>query len=182
LLHEHPEFNLENYHLVTVGAGAAAKAVIYALLTKWMPMSLTIVSRSHDAAEELAEFCIAEAPGPTMRVLGFNDFLHTFEEQHYRLVLQATPVGSILHPGNLATGFPWHESDFAVDLVYNPHKTPFLRSAKEAGAKTLDGLGMLIVQAAFSQVYWLTGILPEKSPITDAEYLALRESLSKLLK
>jgi shikimate 5-dehydrogenase len=52
----------------------------------------------------------------------------------------------------------------------------------ESGAKTLDGLGMLIEQAAFSQAYWLSGVLPEKSPLSETEYSSLRASLSKLLK
>lgn len=180
LLREHPEFNLENFHLIVLGAGATAKAVVYALCTKWMPMSLTIVNRSRKAAEELAEFCIAEAPGPTVRVMNYDELPKDNYAVHYRMVIQATPVGNTSHPGNLASGFLWHETDLAVDLTYNPIETEFLKEAKAAGAKTHDGLGMLIEQAAFSQYYWMKSELPEASPLTDDEYYSTKQRAALL--
>ncbi len=182
LLRDHPEFSLERYHLICLGAGAAAKASLYALCTRWMPKSLTIVNRSRDAAEGLAEFCIAEAPGPSVRVQTINEFLYDDTVTKYRLVLQATPIGSITHPGNLSTGFTWHETDFAIDLLYNPFHTPFIKAAHDIGAKTQSGLGMLIEQAAFAQAYWMTGIMPDRSALSDEEYSDLKITLSKLLK
>jgi shikimate dehydrogenase len=181
LLREHPEFNLENYHLVLLGAGATAKAVVYALCTKWMPMSLTIVNRTKIQADKLAEFCLAEAPGPTVRVLTYDEFIKDGYANHYRLVIQATPVGNASHPGNLIDGFRWHETDLAVDLTYNPVDTQFLKQAREAGAKTHDGLGMLIEQAAFSQYYWMKSELPETSPLSDEEYYQIKERAALLL-
>jgi shikimate dehydrogenase len=181
LLREHPEFNLENYHLVLLGAGATAKAVVYALCTKWMPMSLTIVNRTKEVAEQLAEFCLAEAPGPTVRVLSYDQFIKDDYAPHYRLVIQATPVGNVSHPGNLIDGFAWHETDLAVDLTYNPVDTEFLKQAREAGAKTHDGLGMLIEQAAFSQYYWMKSELPETSPLSDDEYYNIKQRAALLL-
>ena len=41
-----------------------------------------------------------------------------------------------------------------VDLVYNPRETCLLKAAKEAGAKTLDGLGMLIYQGIEAFRLW----------------------------
>jgi len=181
LLREHPEFNLENYHLVLLGAGATAKAVVYALCTKWMPMSLTIVNRTRLEAEKLAEFCIAEAPGPTVRVLSYDDFMKDGYAAHYRLIIQATPVGNVSHPGNLIDGFGWHETDLAIDLTYSPIDTQFLKQAREASAKTQDGLGMLVEQAAFSQYYWMKSELPETSPLTDDEYYNIKQRAALLL-
>lgn len=43
----------------------------------------------------------------------------------------------------------------AIDLIYNPLQTKFLKSAQEAGAKTLDGLDMFIFQGAASLRIWL---------------------------
>ena len=182
LLREYPEFSLERYHLIALGAGAASKAVLYALCTRWMPKSLTIVNRSREAAEELAEFCIAESPGPSVRVLTVNEFIHDKTESKHRLLLQATPVGSVAHPGNMSTGFMWHDSDFAIDLNYNPMHTPFINSAHSVGAKTLSGLGMLIEQAAFAQGYWMTGVMPDRSALSNDEYVDLKFTLSTLVK
>jgi shikimate dehydrogenase len=168
---------MERYHLVLIGAGNAARAVAYALCTKWMPKSLTIVNRDLAKSEELAEFCVAQSPGPTVRVMSINDFIHTAEEPRYRLIIQCTPVGQINQSGDLLTGFAWHETDFAIDLIYNPIRTSFLQNASHAGAKTMNGLGMLIEQAALSQVFWLTGILPDASPLNESEYDSLKEIL-----
>ena len=41
------------------------------------------------------------------------------------------------------------------DLVYHPLETPLLRAARAAGAQTVDGLGMLVHQAALQQQLWL---------------------------
>lgn len=181
LLREYPNFDLEPYHLVILGAGAAAKAVVYALCTKWMPLSLTIVNRSIPQAQELAEFCIAESPGPSVQMMSFNDFATSFNEPRRRMVVQATPVGQTNHVGNLAAGFSFSDSDLAVDLVYHPLTTTFLQSASAAGAKTVSGLGMLIEQAALSQVFWFTGLSPLISPLSDDEFKAVYSSLASTL-
>jgi shikimate dehydrogenase len=181
LLREYPQFDLEPYHLVVLGAGAAAKAVVYALCTKWMPLSLTIVNRSIPQAQELAEFCLAESPGPSVKILSINDFASLFDEPRRRLVIQATPVGQSNHSGNIAAGFAFNDSDMAVDLVYRPAKTSFIQSAQSAGAKTLGGLGMLIEQAALSQVFWFTGLSPIISPLSDDEFKAIYSSVAPLV-
>ncbi len=181
LLRAHPHLVLGNYHLVIVGAGAVAKAIAYTLCTWTMPLSLTIVNRSVKAAQELAEFCIAESPGPSVRAMHINDFIHIYPEQKKRLIIQATPVGQQNHPGNITTGFIWDESDIAVDVVYNPERTPFLLSAEQFGAKTVGGLGMLIEQAALSQVFWLTGLCPTTSPLSNQEYQNMYELLRQSL-
>lgn len=181
LIRNHPNFDLGWYHLVLIGAGNAARAIVYALCTKWMPQSLTIVNRSLAQAEELAEFCIAQSPGPTVRFMSINDFIYAPSEPRHRLVIQCTPIGQPNHPGNLLTGFEWHETDFAIDLIYNPVRTAFLENALHAGAKTMNGLGMLIEQAAISQVFWLTRLLPDASPLEQSEYESLEHFLTQSL-
>ncbi len=170
LQRQFPAFDLEPYHLIVIGDGAAAKAVTYSLCTTWMPLSLTIVSRSRQSAESLASFYLAGAPGPTIRVFNINDVVHLFPEKKYRMVVQATPLGQKGHPGNLLAGFEWDPTDLAVDLIYNPVQTTFLAQAAGSGAKTMNGLGMLIEQAALSQVFWYSGLLPSSSPISEDIY------------
>jgi shikimate dehydrogenase len=181
IIRKYPSFDLGRYHLVLIGAGDAARATIYSLCTKWMPLSLTIVNRSLARAEELAEFCISQAPGPTVRFMSISDYLHLPPEDHYRLIVQSTPIGQMNNPGNLFSGFAWHETDFAIDLIYNPAKTEFLQEASHGGAKTLNGTGMLIEQAGLSQVFWLTGLLPDSSPLSQSEYELLDYHLAQLL-
>ena len=53
-----------------------------------------------------------------------------------------------------------HGGQIVVDLVYHPLRTAWLAAADELGARTVDGLGMLIHQAALQQQIWL-GELPD---------------------
>jgi shikimate dehydrogenase len=83
------------------------------------------------------------------------------------LVVNATPVGMdgvgapasagpaewLVAPGLLAAG------QVAADLVYVPRPTSWLAEASAAGATTLDGLGMLVHQAAAQLTLW-TGATP----------------------
>lgn len=181
LLREYPEFNLEKYHLVSIGAGDTARAVLYSLCTRWMPKTLTIVNRTIEHAEDLANFCVAQAPGPTVQVMTLDEFITKYTEPRYRMIIQATPIGNSSNPGNLLEDFAWSDLDFALDLTYRPLETELLAAAKEAGAKTMNGLGMLIEQAALAQHYWLTGVLPERSPLSEEEYQRIKLRLTNEL-
>jgi shikimate dehydrogenase len=82
------------------------------------------------------------------------------------LVVNATPVGmdgvgtSAGGPTEWLVGPDLLESgQVAADLVYIPRQTPWLTEAAAAGATTLDGLGMLVHQAAAQLVLW-TGAAP----------------------
>lgn len=181
LLREYPQFDLEPYHLIILGDGAAAKAITFALCTKWMPLSLTIVSRNPTSAKHLAEFAVAESAGPTVRVMSINDAVNHFPDPRHRLVVQATPIGQKNHPGNILAGFEWSDLDMAIDLIYNPTQSAILANAAASGAKTLNGLGMLIEQAALSQVFWFSGMIPSQSPLSAEEFTALKLRFTELL-
>jgi shikimate dehydrogenase len=80
------------------------------------------------------------------------------------LVIQATSAGMRGgDPGEDVSGIvPWArmtEHAVAYDVVYNPRETPFLRAAGERGLVAVDGLGMLVRQAALSISLW-TGLVP----------------------
>jgi shikimate dehydrogenase len=86
------------------------------------------------------------------------------------LVVNATPLGmgteampvdaDLLHAGQIVT-----------DLVYHPLDTALLRAARAAGARAVDGLGMLVHQAAHSFRLW-TGV---EAPVTVMREAALAE-------
>jgi shikimate dehydrogenase len=69
------------------------------------------------------------------------------------LVVNATPLG--LHGEPLPDDLMRLAADqTALDLVYGPVPTPFLRAAAEAGARAIDGLPMLVGQAARAFARW----------------------------
>ncbi|MBU0568614.1 shikimate dehydrogenase, partial [bacterium] len=70
------------------------------------------------------------------------------------LLVNASGVGMkegdpcLIDPSDLHSGL------FVYDLIYNPARTPLLKEAAKKGAKTANGLGMLIHQAALSFNIW----------------------------
>jgi shikimate dehydrogenase len=79
-------------------------------------------------------------------------------------VIQATSAGMLgADPGEeVASIVPWKSLPahaLAYDLVYNPRVTPFLKQARAHGLRAVDGLGMLVRQAALSFSLW-TGLAP----------------------
>jgi shikimate dehydrogenase len=75
------------------------------------------------------------------------------------LVVNATPFG--MEGASPVGTAPWlvapdllHPGQVAADLVYAPRPTPWLIGAAAAGARSVDGLGMLVHQAAAQLVLW----------------------------
>jgi shikimate dehydrogenase len=86
------------------------------------------------------------------------------------LLVNATPLGMEGFPGleaNLADRPP---GSLVYDLVYHPLETPLLRRARELGLATIDGLAMLIGQAAVAFEAFFTETAPREH---DAELRAL---------
>lgn len=95
------------------------------------------------------------------------------------LIIQATSAGMLGGPpGEEVAGIiPWDSLSPNVclyDVVYNPPVTPFLRVARERGLRAVDGLGMLVGQAAQSFTLW-TGL---PAPV-DVMRAAAEDSLKK---
>lgn len=127
---------------VIVGAGAAARAVVDALYR-------------HDIAEVVV---VNRSPEPAFRAsllahergrVGHLDDIPDAD-----LVIQATSIGM----GTTDTPFDaalLRSHHVVADLVYHPLETALLAVAREAGATVVDGLGMLVHQAALQQELWL---------------------------
>jgi len=76
------------------------------------------------------------------------------------VIIQATSAGMRgAGPGEAVSAWvPWRElqpAAVAIDIVYNPSVTPFLRAAEAAGIAHRGGLGMLVRQAALALRIWL---------------------------
>ncbi|MHB8971741.1 MAG: shikimate dehydrogenase [Pirellulaceae bacterium] len=91
------------------------------------------------------------------------------------IVIQATSIGLL----DLAARVPVEPSSLysslvVADVVFNPPQTWFLDEARRRGCATLNGLGMLVNQAAMDFAVW-TGLVPDKSIMREAveEYLEI---------
>lgn len=144
--------------VVVIGAGAAGRAVVDALARAGAG-AVEVVNRSRSRAEEAAQ--LAGAVGGVVEPTAVADA---------DIVVNATSVGMgsdalAVDPALL------HAGQVVADLVYHPLETALLRAARLAGATTVDGLGMLVHQAALQQQLWL-GALPDTAVMRGA---ALRE-------
>jgi len=149
---------LQGAGAVVLGAGGAARAVVYGLLDRFDLDRLTIAARRPEQAETLASEFLSHATGTTLTATA----LAKAPVRASRLVVNATPVG--MHPDTDTT--PWQTTgDFSAgqivyDLVYNPRETRLLREASGRGAETIGGLDMLIGQAADAFRQWTGHDLP----------------------
>lgn len=170
---------LEGRSVVLLGAGGAARSVIDALIRHGCAR-IDIINRTYDAARSAGDLapsqCFAVAADDrdgVVAAMGRGD-----------LIINATSVGM----GQLADDPAMSPVDPAlltsphvvVDLVYHPRQTALLRVAAEAGCTTVDGLGMLIHQAALQQRIW-TGELPDVAAMTRAANDALDQQASQSL-
>jgi shikimate dehydrogenase len=158
--------------VVMLGAGGAARAVGYALLGLGIE-ALTIANRSVGRACTLAAD-LTEYAGPTARVEAFG--LDALELDAWlagcELLVNTTSVG--MRPGErLLRPDQVPSRALVVDIVYNPPRTQLLADAAARGARTLNGLPMLVHQAALAFELW-TGRVPSLRTMFAAAHEALK--------
>lgn len=141
---------------VVLGAGGAARAVVVALLRDGF--DVTVLARDGDRGRQLSRTVAVE--GPPVRVVGLDSGARVATAvARADLVVNATPLGwngerladplHALRPGQVA-----------YDLNYPDPPSPFLADAAVRGATVVDGLEMVVGQAAASLRGW-TGIEPD---------------------
>lgn len=150
---------IQNKRVLLIGAGGAAGGVLHPIFEQ-QPAMLVIANRTLDKAmsmkkkvEEKGEFRFVSVAA--------NEF-DELDGQSFDIVINATSAGltdSILPipPGIFVPGA------LAYDMMYG-HETPFMAFARQQGAEVVDGLGMLVEQAAVSFSLW-RGVQPETKPV-----------------
>jgi shikimate dehydrogenase len=141
--------------VLVLGAGGAARAVILALGRAGA--GVTVAARRPEAAQSAA----ALAPGALAVPLGAmappaarSAAPSAVDPASFSLVVNATPLG--MSGGDPLPVDPesLHAGQAVVDLVYHPADTPLLTAARAQGAVAVNGLGMLVHQAARSFTLW----------------------------
>lgn len=155
-----------------LGTGGAARAIIAGLAEQGF--TLVLAGRNPAKARALLD---ALDPGGEHHVAPLDhfaqatDFAFDDREGCCDLIVNASPLGM---RGQPPLAFDWSHAppgSIAYDIVTDPVNTDFLRSARDAGFETIDGLSMLIGQAAAAFVHFF-GVEPPRE--FDAE---LRERL-----
>lgn len=148
-------------NIYILGTGGASKAIVHALKNKGAK-NIVFVSRS-DVKEK-----------DDLEVITYNDL----EKISYKdIIIQGTPVG--MYPNILKSPIEKDvlgQCGVAIDLIYNPKETRFLKYAKENGANIFNGLYMLVSQAILSQEIWQK--IPYSSKTVENIYHLLNKKMA----
>lgn len=140
--------------VVILGAGGAARSASYALSE--VAGELVILNRTIERARNLASKVrkLIESH-VNVKWDGLTEESLRREVREADILINATPVG--MSPdvnGTLVEKSLLHPDMVVFDMIYHPLKTRLLREAEEVGAKTINGLSMLIHQGAASFEIW----------------------------
>ncbi len=158
--------DIRGKNVLLLGAGGAARAIAFQLAKDGA--SLTIANRTHERAQALAKEVSKVGEAKASRLKEMKALLKTCD-----ILINSTAVGMAPNASKtLVTQDMMHRNLVVFDIVYNPVNTKLLQEARKAGAKTIDGVKMLVFQGAESFKIW-TG----KVPPSDAMEKAVRERL-----
>lgn len=159
-----PGWRDETHYAVILGAGGAARAVIQGLISSGTER-IVIVNRTFDRAERLASrFARTTQAAPW----GALPRLLT----DANLLVNASSLGMIGQPALEIDLDPLGARAIVADVVYVPLETPLLAAARSRGLRAVDGLGMLLHQAAPGFERWFgarPAVTPELRALIEAD-------------
>lgn len=139
---------------VVLGAGGAARGVVFGLLQRGF--AVEVVNRSGDKAEALrSDF------GPRVTVCAPRKLVERLSDAE--LLVNTTSLGMEGQPRLDFDVRPLWRRALVCDIVYSPLETELLRNARLEGLRTVGGLGMLLHQAVPGFERWF-GVRPEVTP------------------
>lgn len=132
--------------IVLLGAGGAAKGIAMALAP--FEAELVVLNRSEMRGAELVRQIKEFGGQATQEPWGRGEWLTQAD-----CVIQTTSIGlkNEDYPFSLEGIKP---GTLVVDIIFNPWETPFLKSAKALGCKTLNGIDMLLYQGVYAWEFW----------------------------
>lgn len=148
-----------------LGAGGAARAVIWGLLTDgWR---VIVLARRNEQAQQVVDWVSQKIPALknsnekriSASSLNARAIQHLASVEAISLIVNATPLGMVSHPQGIVwpVKIPLPRNAILYDLVYTPPETELIKLARQAGLPAFNGLGMLVEQAALAFEIW-TGV------------------------
>lgn len=163
----------DGHNVLVLGAGGAARSVVSALLDTDC-QTLFLANRTPDRAIALAHFFAPHDPGHRIQPIPLE--VDRLPWEKVTLLVNTTSLG--IH-GEASLPVAWHRlpaDAFIYDIVYGPQGTPMTRMAASHHLQCMDGLGMLIHQAAAAFALWTNREMPVAMV---QSYLRHRASLPK---
>lgn len=144
---------LADREVVILGAGGVGRAVAMMCAVNGASR-VYLLNRTLEKAKEVADEVQAKTGCRCIQAMALSDY-RLLPKQQY-LVIQATNVGMFPHVEDAVI----EDRDFyeyvgvGVDLIFNPAKTAFMKAAEQAGARTMNGLKMLLYQGILAYELW----------------------------
>ena len=156
-----PSFKISRKRLVLLGAGGAAKAILaQAILDGVSQISVFVRSSSMEKTRPYLEK-IQNATGFRVDLFALEN-IQEFQDSITKadLLVNATSVGMDGSSQPIPTSIVLPEKLMVADVIYQPFETPFLKWARNQGNQSINGLGMLLYQAAEAFELWTDKEMP----------------------
>ena len=156
-----PSFKISRKRLVLLGAGGAAKAILaQAILDGVSQISVFVRSSSIEKTRPYLEK-IQNATGFRVDLFALED-VQDLQDSITKadLLVNATSVGMDGSSQPIPTSIVLPEKLMVADVIYQPFETPFLKWARNQGNQSINGLGMLLYQAAEAFELWTGKEMP----------------------
>ena len=156
-----PSFKISRKRLVLLGAGGAAKAILaQAILDGVSQISVFVRSSSMEKTRPYLEK-IQNATGFRVDLFALEDIQELQDSiTQADLLVNATSVGMDGSSQPIPTSIVLPEKLLVADVIYQPFETPFLKWARNQGNQSINGLGMLLYQAAEAFELWTGKEMP----------------------
>ena len=156
-----PSFKISRKRLVLLGAGGAAKAILaQAILDGVSQISVFVRSSSMEKTRPYLEK-IQNATGFRVDLFALEDVQDLQDNiTQADLLVNATSVGMDGSSQPIPTSIVLPEKLMVADVIYQPFETPFLKWARNQGNQSINGLGMLLYQAAEAFELWTGKEMP----------------------
>ncbi len=156
-----PSFKISKKRLVLLGAGGAAKAILaQAILDGVSQISVFVRSSSMEKTRPYLEK-IQNATGFRVDLFALEDGQNLQDSiTQADLLVNATSVGMDGSSQPIPTSIVLPEKLLVADVIYQPFETPFLKWARNQGNQSINGLGMLLYQAAEAFQLWTGKQMP----------------------
>ncbi len=137
-------------NVLVCGAGGVSRMFAFESALNKCNVTIAVREKSFGAANKIKSE-IKEKLNTEIRVVKFDDL-----DEGFDLIINGTPVGMYPNTNNCVVKKEIVEKSKAVfDAIYNPEETLLIKYAKDAGIKYLNGLPMLVWQAAVAEEIWL---------------------------
>ena len=170
-----PSFKISGKRMVLLGAGGAAKAILaQAILDRVSQVSVFVRSASMGKTKPYLEKLQHET-GFRVDLFALEDAQELQENiRKADLLVNATNVGMDGASQPIPTSIVLPEKLLVADVIYQPFETPFLKWARSQGNHAVNGLGMLLYQAAEAFQLWTGKEMP-----TDQIWELLKQKYQK---